>query len=109
MVSSLSSTSRIIIYCKLLQAIAGTLLVGIASGIYLIANLGPGPRDGLMTGFQRATESSNCMGKNFFRNSCYFNWLVLGGQLVLQQLFLHLGLVQQFRLAFICISANIKK
>ena len=27
--------------------------MGIASGIYLITNIGPGPRDGLMTGFQR--------------------------------------------------------
>jgi hypothetical protein len=28
-------------------------LVGLGSGFYLIANLGPGPRDGLMTGLQR--------------------------------------------------------
>ena len=41
---------------KIIQAIGGTLLVGIASGIYLIANLGPGPRDGLMTGCQKATN-----------------------------------------------------
>ena len=40
---------------KILQSIFGTLLVGVASGIYLIANLGPGPRDGLMTGSQRLT------------------------------------------------------
>jgi uncharacterized membrane protein YczE len=37
---------------QLLQASAGVLLVGIASGIYLTANLGAGPRDGLMTGLQ---------------------------------------------------------
>jgi len=30
---------------QITQAILGTLMVGIASGIYLIANLGPGPRD----------------------------------------------------------------
>ena len=41
---------------QIIQAIVGTLLVGIASGIYLIANLGPGPRDGLMTGFQKITN-----------------------------------------------------
>ena len=41
---------------QIIQAIIGTLVVGIASGIYLIANLGPGPRDGLMTGFQKATN-----------------------------------------------------
>lgn len=34
----------------------GVLFVGIGSGIYLIANLGPGPRDGLMTGLQRITN-----------------------------------------------------
>ena len=28
-------------------------MAGIGSGIYLIANLGPGPRDGLMTGLQK--------------------------------------------------------
>lgn len=37
---------------RLAQAAVGVLLVGIASGIYLAANLGPGPRDGLMTGLQ---------------------------------------------------------
>ena len=41
---------------QIIQAIFGTLLVGVASGIYLIANLGPGPRDGLMTGCQKATN-----------------------------------------------------
>ena len=41
---------------QIAQAIFGTLLVGVASGIYLIANLGPGPRDGLMTGCQKATN-----------------------------------------------------
>ena len=40
---------------KIVQVICGTLIVGVASGVYLIANLGPGPRDGLMTGCQRVT------------------------------------------------------
>ena len=35
------------------QVIIGVLIVGIGSGFYLIANLGPGPRDGLTTGFQK--------------------------------------------------------
>ena len=41
---------------QLIMAIAAVLLVGLGSGIYLIANLGPGPRDGLMTGIQRKTN-----------------------------------------------------
>ena len=41
---------------KVIEIIAGILLVGLGSGLYLIANLGPGPRDGLMTGLQRLTN-----------------------------------------------------
>ncbi len=41
---------------KLLMAIFAVLFVGLGSGFYLIANLGPGPRDGLMTGIQRMTN-----------------------------------------------------
>ncbi|MEC7713502.1 MAG: hypothetical protein VX235_00735, partial [Candidatus Thermoplasmatota archaeon] len=39
----------------LLQVLAGVLLIGIGSGLYLTANLGPGPRDGWMTGLQKAS------------------------------------------------------
>ena len=41
---------------QLTMAVVAVLLVGLGSGIYLIANLGPGPRDGLMTGIQRKTN-----------------------------------------------------
>ena len=37
-------------------AIVSVLLVGFGSGIYLVANLGPGPRDGLMTGLTQVTN-----------------------------------------------------
>ena len=41
---------------KLSQAIVGVFITGLGGGIYLIANLGPGARDGLMTGMQRITN-----------------------------------------------------
>ncbi len=41
---------------KYLLAIFSVILVGIGSGIYLVANLGPGPRDGLMTGLTKVTN-----------------------------------------------------
>jgi len=41
---------------QVVEAIAGVIVTGIGGGIYLIANLGPGPRDGLMTGLQRLTS-----------------------------------------------------
>ncbi|NUP51700.1 MAG: hypothetical protein HOW97_30945 [Catenulispora sp.] len=37
---------------------AGIVLNGIATGLYVGAGLGPGPRDGLMTGFAARTGSS---------------------------------------------------
>ena len=40
---------------KLTLCISGVLVTGVGGAIYLIANLGPGPRDGLMTGLQRVT------------------------------------------------------
>ena len=38
---------------QIMEAFIGVLITGIGGGIYLIANLGPGPRDGLMTGLQK--------------------------------------------------------
>jgi len=45
-----------IIILQLVETAIGIGLVGFGSGLYLIANLGPGPRDGLMTGLQRVTN-----------------------------------------------------
>ena len=41
---------------QILLAIIAVLTVGLGGGIYLVANLGPGPRDGLMTGLQKKTN-----------------------------------------------------
>jgi len=41
---------------QIIQIIIGVVIVGLGSGFYLIANLGPGPRDGLMTGLQKMTN-----------------------------------------------------
>ena len=44
------------IILRILETIIGVLITGFGGGIYLIANLGPGPRDGLMTGLQKLTN-----------------------------------------------------
>jgi len=41
---------------QLLLAVIAVLMVGLGGGIYLISNLGPGPRDGLMIGLQQKTN-----------------------------------------------------
>ena len=40
-------------YLAIVQVLLGVVLIGVGSAIYLTANLGPGPRDGWMTGLQR--------------------------------------------------------
>ena len=41
---------------QLLLAVIAVLTVGFGGGIYLVANLGAGPRDGLMVGLQKKTN-----------------------------------------------------
>jgi len=43
---------------QIIQVLAGIVLVAIGSGLYLTANLGPGPRDGTMTGLTKVTGIS---------------------------------------------------
>lgn len=40
---------------QIIQVLVGVVLVAIGSGLYLTANLGPGPRDGTMTGLTKVT------------------------------------------------------
>ena len=40
-------------YNQLILAIVSVITVGIGGGIYLVSNLGAGPRDGLMVGLQK--------------------------------------------------------
>lgn len=40
---------------RILYVIAGIMIIGIGSSLYITCGLGPGPRDGLMTGLHRKT------------------------------------------------------
>ena len=70
----------------------GILLVGFGSGLYLIANLGPGPRDGLMTGLQRATNLPVARVRTAIEITVVlFGWL-LGGTVGLGTLMFAFGI-----------------
>lgn len=43
------------VIAQTLEAFVGVLLVGLASALYITCNVGPGPRDGLMTGLNERT------------------------------------------------------
>ena len=62
---------------KLLQVFLGILVIGIGGSIYLIANLGPGPRDGLMTGISKKTE----IPMAYVRNGLEISVVILGWSL----------------------------
>lgn len=64
---------------QLLEVAGGILLFGVGSGLYLIANLGPGPRDGLMTSLQRISGRPIALVRGVLEVSVVvFGWL-LGG------------------------------
>ena len=64
---------------KLFQVFLGILVIGIGGSIYLIANLGPGPRDGLMTGISRKTKIPMAYVRNVLEISVVIIGWSLGG------------------------------
>jgi hypothetical protein len=62
----------------LLGAIAVST-VGLGGGIYLVANLGPGPRDGLMIGLQKQTNTSLPAIRTIIELSAVISGWLLGG------------------------------
>ena len=66
-------------FSKYILAIFSVLLVGLGSGIYLIANLGPGPRDGLMTGLTKKTQLPIALIRATLEISAVISGWYLGG------------------------------
>jgi uncharacterized membrane protein YczE len=66
-------------FIQVLYALVGILITGIGGGIYLTANLGAGPRDGLMTGLQRLTGAPIAWVRNGVEISAVFSGWALGG------------------------------
>ena len=66
-------------WMKYFLAFFSVLLVGLGSGIYLIANLGPGPRDGLMTGLTKLTNLPIALVRAFLEISAVLAGWYLGG------------------------------
>jgi len=94
---------------QILQAIIGTLIVGFASGIYLIANLGPGPRDGLMTGFQKVTGLPIAWVRAMIEIVVVAIGFSLGGTLGLATLIFAFGIGPAVSIGLYCVAAIAKK
>ena len=74
------------------QAISGVLVTGFGGGIYLIANLGPGPRDGLMTGLQKLTNFPIAWVRSSIELSAVAIGWLLGGTVGIGTILFALGI-----------------
>ena len=64
---------------QLILAVISVIMVGIGGGIYLVSNLGAGPRDGLMIGLQKVTNLSVAAVRAFLEISVVSIGWYLGG------------------------------
>ena len=62
-----------------MQSIIAVLVVGFGSAFYLIANLGPGPRDGLMNGLIFLTNQPIVIIRTIIEVSAVMVGFYLGG------------------------------
>jgi len=93
---------------KVLQIIIGVLITGLGSGFYLISNLGPGPRDGLMTGVQRITGKPIALVRSTIEIVVViFGW-TLGGTARLGTIIFALGIGPAVAIGIYFVNKNFK-
>ena len=77
---------------QLLLAIISVIMVGIGGGIYLVSNLGAGPRDGLMIGLQKLTNFPIAVVRGTLEISVVSIGWYLGGTVGIGTLFFAFGI-----------------
>ncbi|MFJ1901806.1 MULTISPECIES: YitT family protein [unclassified Streptomyces] len=88
--------------------VAGIVLNGVATGLYIAARFGPGPRDGLMTGLHRRTGHSIRLVRTAIEVAVVATGYLLGGSLGIGTVLyaLAIGPLAQFFLRFFAIPDN---
>ena len=95
-------------FFQVLMVSAGILLVGFGTAMYLIANLGAGPRDGLMTGLQKKTNVPIALVRTSIEIIVVlFGWL-LGGIVGIGTLFYALCIGPAIAVFLYLFSKNLK-
>ena len=93
---------------QIIQVIIGVVIVGLGSGFYLIANLGPGPRDGLMTGLQKMTNMSIALIRSIIEISAVIVGWYLGGVVGIGTVIFALGIGPFVSAGLFFVSRHIK-
>ncbi|WP_417598532.1 YczE/YyaS/YitT family protein [Pararhodobacter oceanensis] len=81
-----------ILAVNIAMAVAGVVVTGFGGAIYLVANLGPGPRDGLMTGLQAVTGRPIALVRTCLEIAVVVIGWLLGGTLGLGTVVFALGI-----------------
>ena len=79
-------------FIQMLMVIVGILIIGFGTSMYLIANLGAGPRDGLMTGLQKKTNAPIALVRVCIEIIVVLAGWFLGGIVGIGTLFFALGI-----------------
>lgn len=88
--------------------VAGIVLNGVATGLYIAARFGPGPRDGLMTGLHQVTGRSIRLVRTVIEVTVVVTGFLLGGSLGVGTVLyaLTIGPLAQFFLRFFAIPGQ---
>ena len=95
-------------YFQILQVVIGVFFVGIGSGFYLISNLGPGPRDGLMTGLQKKTNLPIALIRTMLEITAVIGGWYLGGVVGIGTIVFALGVGPFVSVGFFIVSRFFK-
>jgi hypothetical protein len=88
---------------QILQVTAGVALVGVGSGLYLTANLGAGPRDGLMLGLQKISNRPIAQVRTTLEVSVVIIGWLMGGIVGLGTVIFALGVGPFVSLSFLLV------
>ena len=84
---------------KLLFIFFGVIITGIGGSVYLISNLGPGPRDGLMTGIQKKTGFPLAWVRSLIEITAVILGWLLGGTFGIGTILFALGIGPSYSLS----------
>ena len=95
-------------FTQLLMVSFGIAIVGFGTAMYLIANLGAGPRDGLMTGLQKKTNAPIVVVRTSIEITVVLVGWFLGGVAGVGTLFYALGIGPAVALGLYLFVKNMK-
>ena len=89
---------------QIILATIAVLIVGLGGGIYLVANLGAGPRDGLMIGLQQKTNFPIAVVRTFLEVTVVSVGWYLGGTVGIGTLLFAFGIWPAFALGLFIVK-----